>query len=74
MKRSSSGALLVFSTEKNDIEDFFVRESGRIAHSTRYIQTVTETFNIKIFAEKRLPIRKDHAKWIEGDLFICELP
>jgi len=47
---------------------------GSFAHSTRYIQTVTETFNIKIFAKKRQPIRKDHAKWIEGDLFICELP
>jgi len=72
--RSSAGALLVFSTESNDSVDFVVRESGRVAHSAKYIHALAETFNINIVAEKRLPIRKDHAKWIEGDLFICELP
>jgi len=74
-KKSAPGAVLVFSTESyDDHEDFIIRESGRIAHNSRYIHRLADSANIKIVAEQRLPLRKEHENWIEGDLYICELP
>ena len=73
-RRSTPGALLVVTTECYDNnEDFIIRGSGRVAHSTKYIHRLTDTFSIKIVAEKRLPLRKEHEEWIEGDLYVCEI-
>jgi len=73
--RASSGALLVFTTEShNNHEDYIFRESGRTAHNPQYIHRLTDRFNIKIAWEQRLPIRREASEWIEGDLFICQLP
>lgn len=71
--RSTAGALLAFTTESNDTEGIVIRKSGRIAHSPGYIRRITDEFNFKIVMEKRMPIRKDHKQWVEGDLFVCKV-
>jgi predicted TPR repeat methyltransferase len=73
-KRSAPGALFVFSTESSEIENFVIRVSGRTAHSSGYIHNLAELYNFTPVMEKRLFIRKEHEKWVEGDLFIYKLP
>lgn len=61
--------LLAFSTESFDGESFELRASGRYAHSKKYIEELTKEYFVLI-EDKRVPLRIDDARVLDGDLYL----
>lgn len=63
----------VFSTESMDGEGFTLQGTGRYAHSPDYIRSVAAGCGCTIVAEKQVQLRREHGKWIMGNMYIVGL-
>ena len=68
-KRNQKIANLVFSIELTTAEDYILEKSGRYSHSTNYISSLCEEFDLTITNFKKLPIRKENKQYISGALY-----
>lgn len=69
---SLSGAYFLFSTESCSGNDYVLRPTVRYAHSKTYIQSLAEEHGFVIEVCQSEGIRKEHGKWIMGDIFILK--
>jgi predicted TPR repeat methyltransferase len=63
-------SLFIFSTEDEDGNSFHLRQSGRYAHSKKYIAQLASTSGFKLEHFERSNLRKDKGKWIVGGIYI----
>ncbi|MEL6342394.1 MAG: tetratricopeptide repeat protein [Myxococcota bacterium] len=68
--RLRPGGRLVISTEQTDDDRFLLRESGRFAHSRAYVKRLAEAAGLHVETQRSTRIRKDHRRWIEGDVHL----
>lgn len=68
----SHGNTLLFSVERCSGEEYCLRQSGRYAHSEKYIRRLTEQFHFQIKHQQKTGIRKERGEWIPGDLFLLQ--
>ena len=71
-KSATDGGLFVFSVERLNGDSFWLRSSGRYAHSQNYIYRLAEKHSFAV--EKCIPtgIRLENEKWIDGDIYILK--
>ena len=68
-KRNQKIANLVFSIELTTADDYILEKSGRYSHSTNYIRSLCNEFDLTITNFKKLPIRKEKILYIPGALY-----
>ena len=68
-KRNQKIANLVFSIELTTADDYILEKSGRYSHSTNYIRSLCNEFDLTITNFKKLPIRKENKQNIPGALY-----
>ena len=68
-KRNQKIANLVFSIELTTADDYILEKSGRYSHSTNYISSLCNEFDLTITNFKKLPIRKEKKQYIPGALY-----
>jgi len=73
-QRSKPGALFAFSVEHWEGESFWLRSSGRYAHSRRYIQRLAARYGFSLETDFSTGIRIENDKWIDGDIYILKSP
>lgn len=64
------GGLFAFSVESFEGEGFILRQSGRFAHSARYIETLTEKHGFSIVLGEESVLRTEKHKPIAGHLYV----
>lgn len=69
---SEEGTYLVFSTEIWNGDDFILQQSGRYAHSTSYIKSLTKRYRFRALTQKNARIRKEKGEWIMGEFYILQ--
>lgn len=68
--RASQGALFLFSTENNaTASDYVLRNSGRFAHSIRYIEVLAAEHGFAVETMQPADLRREKGEWIAGNLF-----
>ena len=68
-KRNKKSGDLVFSIELTTADDYMLEKSGRYSHSTNYIRSLCNEFDLTITNFKKLPIRKEKKQYIPGALY-----
>jgi predicted TPR repeat methyltransferase len=68
-RNSAPEAIFCFSTEKSDSNSFELRNTGRFAHSQKYIETITLLTGWKIIRTIDIDLRKEKELWIDGMLY-----
>jgi predicted TPR repeat methyltransferase len=63
-------SLFIFSTEDEDGNSFHLRQSGRYAHSKKYIAQLASTSGFKLEHFERSNLRKDKGQWIVAGIYI----
>jgi predicted TPR repeat methyltransferase len=63
---------LVFSTEHTEGDGFSLEESGRYAHSKKYIQDLCSRFDYQLSFFETIPLRKNESSWISGGLYVLD--
>ena len=71
LQNKSSGKL-VFTTENNKKENYFLEESGRYSHSKSYIEMLCNKYNYDICHYENIKLRKESNDIINGGLYILE--
>ena len=72
-KLSSPGGIFVFSTEGKDGDGFSLLNTGRYAHSYKYISELAKTMGYKIIASEDAIIRSEKGSSIRGNIFLVQL-
>jgi len=65
-------AYFIFSTESTEGNGYALLETGRYAHSREYIESLAEGYFFDVEKCDPAGIRKEHGKWIEGDIFVLK--
>ncbi|WDP91342.1 MAG: tetratricopeptide repeat protein [Desulfobacter sp.] len=73
-QRSKPGALFAFSVERWEGDSFWLRSSGRYAHSRRYIRRLAARYGFTLKTDLSTGIRLENDKWIDGDIYILKSP
>jgi len=74
-QRATPGGLFAFSTELNDNDEpFFLRPTGRYAHSHEYIEQLATSLKLETLVSQELPLRKEADNWLTGELWILKMP
>ncbi len=68
-KNALPPAMFLFSTENTD-SGYIIQPSGRYAHSTSYIKTLSREYDFEIIKQQESGIRKEKGEWIKGNLFL----
>jgi predicted TPR repeat methyltransferase len=68
-ERAGQDGLFCFSTEKNEGNGYILRQTGRFAHSTGYIERLAAETGWVLLNRQDQPIRKERDSWIEGSLW-----
>ncbi|MCB2183285.1 MAG: tetratricopeptide repeat protein [Desulfobulbaceae bacterium] len=68
----SHGSYVLFSVERCSGESYCLRQSGRYAHSEKYIGNLAETFDFRIKHQQEAGIRKERGAWIPGDIYLLQ--
>jgi predicted TPR repeat methyltransferase len=71
-ERAADGALLVFSTECGGQQDYFLRPSGRYAHSQAYIERLAAQHGFDIVAQEAGDLRKEGGEWVGGNFYVLK--
>lgn len=69
---SANNAILCFSVETAESKGVQLRETGRFAHSTTYIQTLAKAKGWSLKAHFQENLRKERGQWIEGTIFFFQ--
>ncbi len=69
-QRLAAGGRILFSTELVEGEGYVLRQSGRFAHSSHYINAIAEKAGLRVLAAQSARIRKEKGEWIVGSLFL----
>lgn len=72
-KRAAAGACFLFSTEKCSSQ-FKLQPSGRYAHSVSYIEELANHYGFLMQLCQPANLRKEKGEWIEGLLFMLQIP
>lgn len=59
-----------FTTEHLEAGDYFLKQTGRFAHSPVYIHALAEKNNLEVELEESITPREHEGKAIKGDLFV----
>ena len=70
--RCQRKASFLFTTENDENNDFKLQKSGRYSHSTKYIESLSSTFNFDIIDFEISKIRKDKGKDIMGGIYLLK--
>lgn len=70
-QRLKARGYFLFSTESAE-EDVKLRESGRYAHSTAYIQECLGQYSFRMVHHAQENIRKERGEWIRGCLYLVQ--
>ena len=62
-------SIFIFSTEQADI-NYSLKPSGRYGHAVSYIYDLAKEQGFTILAHESAPLRKEGAKWLDGELYI----
>ncbi len=71
-KVASKNALFAFSTESVEGVDYNLNDTGRYAHSRRYIEFLSRKYGFLTRICKSETIRKESGRPVDGDLYILE--
>ena len=69
-KYTKSSSLLIFSTEDVSGDSFFLRKTGRFAHSKNYILSMASNYGFQLEHFEKHPLRKDKGEWVAGGIYI----
>jgi predicted TPR repeat methyltransferase len=70
-----SGGYFAFSVEAGDESDAFVlRQTGRYAHSPRYIRELAAATGFQETGHRRAVVRREHGADVHGHLFLLRRP
>jgi len=72
--RSMQGAYFLFSTEGWEGENYTLRQTGRFAHSKKYIQNLAEKFQFSVESCQPTTVRMENDQPIAGFNFILRSP
>ena len=67
--RNRSGGTLMFSTEHNSKDGFFLEPSGRYSHSKEYIDSLCKEFDYRLTDFDICDLRKDNNRVILGGIY-----
>lgn len=67
--RNRSGGKLVFSTEHNSKDGFFLEPTGRYSHSKEYIESLCKQFDYRMTEFDTCDLRKDNNKVVLGGVY-----
>ena len=70
--RNKTGGKLAFSTEHYDGDGFFLEQSGRYAHSKKYIEGLCKTFGYELRHFETQALRKEQNQYISGGLYLLD--
>ncbi len=68
-ERAGQTGLFCFSTEKLEDGEYTLRQTGRFAHSVKYIEHLAAATGWMLLNRQDQPIRKERDSWIEGSLW-----
>jgi len=68
-ERAGQTGLFCFSTEKLEEGEYRLRQTGRFAHSTEYIERLAAATGWVVLNRQDQPIRRERDSWIEGSLW-----
>lgn len=71
--RAAAGAIVAFSIETADDDDFTLHPSGRYAQSPAYIDRLVADFGMTKIHAAPCNIRKEQGAWIDGQLYIVQM-
>lgn len=70
--RNKSPGKLLFSTEHNEKDGFFLEKSGRYSHSESYIKTLCDEFDYQLHFFSKVNLRKEGNEFVLGGMYLLE--
>lgn len=70
--RLSMGGIFIFSTERNDVDDVRLQNTGRYAHSPDYVAAVLREVGLVQRISESARLRKDAVRWVVGNIWIAQ--
>ena len=68
--RNKKSAKFVFSTEHTEEDDYFLQQTGRFAHSKKYIEKLCQIYNYEICHFSVGELRKEDGSFLDGGLYL----
>lgn len=68
----NQNSLFLFSTEKNEQDNYVIRPTGRFAHAEGYIQSLIAEHGWQLLNCIETNLRKERDKWIRGNLWLVQ--
>lgn len=69
-KALRDGGLFAFTTEAFSGEGYFLRQSGRFAHSVEYIRSLTDKYGFSVVIQEEIILRYESGKPLSGHIFV----
>lgn len=64
------GGFLAFTTEAFSGEGFFLRQSGRFAHSVEYIESLANQYGFSVLLREEIVLRYESGKPLSGHIYV----
>ena len=70
--RNKRSGKLAFSTEHNEVENYFLEISGRFSHSKQYIEKLCDKFDYRVSHFSKTNLRKEKDAFLTGGLYLLD--
>ena len=71
--KANSGAFILLSTETSTAPGYTLLESGRYAHSQRYVEEIFGAAGFSLLECRSSKLRQERGEWILGDYYLFKL-
>lgn len=72
-QRGRTGTAFLLSTEGTSGNGYFLQETGRFAHSAKYIVALAGQTGWQVISQETARLRKERGNWVTGKLWLLKM-